>query len=121
MARLEADGEFAEQLFVHGLGVQTAEGLAEWLHSKVRDDSGSPRTQGRRYSWGYPAVPDQSEHVLVEELLDLAADRDEHLPRLRARARAVDARDRRPPPRRDLLRHEVGHAADATTASAPTT
>ncbi len=32
MARLEADGEFAEQLFVHGLGVQTAEGLAEWLH-----------------------------------------------------------------------------------------
>ena len=29
MARLEADGEFAEQLFVHGLGVQTAEGLAE--------------------------------------------------------------------------------------------
>ena len=32
MARLEAEGEFAEQLFVHGLGVQTAEGLAEWLH-----------------------------------------------------------------------------------------
>ena len=40
MARLEADGEFAEQLFVHGLGVQTAEGLAEWLHAKVRDDLG---------------------------------------------------------------------------------
>ena len=32
MAKLEAEGEFAEQLFVHGLGVQTAEGLAEWLH-----------------------------------------------------------------------------------------
>ena len=30
------DGEFAEQLFVHGLGVQTAEGMAEWLHAKVR-------------------------------------------------------------------------------------
>jgi 5-methyltetrahydrofolate--homocysteine methyltransferase len=28
MKRLEADGEFAEQLFVHGLGVQTAEGMA---------------------------------------------------------------------------------------------
>src|SRR6185437_2242178 len=33
MASLEADGEFAEQLFVHGLGVQTAEGIAEWLHA----------------------------------------------------------------------------------------
>ncbi|CAB4878635.1 unannotated protein [freshwater metagenome] len=72
MARLEAEGEFAEQLFVHGLGVQTAEGLAEWLHSRVRADLGIERTQGRRYSWGYPAVPDQSEHVKVEALLDLA-------------------------------------------------
>ena len=36
MAQLEADGEFAEQLFVHGLGVQTAEGMAEWLHAQVR-------------------------------------------------------------------------------------
>jgi 5-methyltetrahydrofolate--homocysteine methyltransferase len=71
MARLEAEGEFAEQLFVHGLGVQTAEGLAEWLHAKVRADLGIGRTQGRRYSWGYPAVPDQAEHVKVEELLDL--------------------------------------------------
>ena len=73
MARLEADGEFAEQLFVHGLGVQTAEGLAEWLHAKVRDDLGIARTQGRRYSWGYPAVPDQSEHLKVERLLGLEA------------------------------------------------
>ena len=32
MARLEKDGEYAEQLFTHGLGVQTAEGMAEWLH-----------------------------------------------------------------------------------------
>ncbi|HEU5063298.1 MAG TPA: homocysteine S-methyltransferase family protein, partial [Solirubrobacterales bacterium] len=44
MARLEADGEFAEQLFVHGLGVQTAEGLAEWLHWRVRRDLGIPET-----------------------------------------------------------------------------
>jgi 5-methyltetrahydrofolate--homocysteine methyltransferase len=36
MARLEREGEFAEQLFTHGLGVQAAEGLAEWLHSEVR-------------------------------------------------------------------------------------
>jgi 5-methyltetrahydrofolate--homocysteine methyltransferase len=71
MARLEAEGEFAEQLFVHGLGVQTAEGLAEWLHYEVRRMLGIPLTQGRRYSWGYPAVPEQSEHLKVEKLLDL--------------------------------------------------
>jgi 5-methyltetrahydrofolate--homocysteine methyltransferase len=71
MARLEADGEFAEQLFTHGLGVQTAEGLAEWLHWRVRAELGIPETQGRRYSWGYPAIPEQSEHAKVDKLLGL--------------------------------------------------
>jgi 5-methyltetrahydrofolate--homocysteine methyltransferase len=72
MARLEAEGEFAEQLFVHGLGVQTAEGLAEWLHYEVRRMLDIPAMQGRRYSWGYPAVPEQSEHLKVEKLLELS-------------------------------------------------
>jgi 5-methyltetrahydrofolate--homocysteine methyltransferase len=69
--KLESDGEFAEQLFVHGLGVQAAEGLAEWLHSDVRSELGIERDQGRRYSWGYPACPDQSEHEKVWRLLGL--------------------------------------------------
>ena len=72
MARLEQEGEFAEQLFTHGIGVQTAEGMAEWLHWKVREDLGIPPTQGRRYSWGYPAVPEQSEHDKVDRLLGLS-------------------------------------------------
>ena len=72
LSRLEADGEYAEQLFVHGLGVQTAEGLAEWLHSEIRRMLGIPSTQGRRYSWGYPAIPEQSEHLKVDRLLDLS-------------------------------------------------
>ena len=71
IGRLEADGEFSEQLFVHGLGVQAAEGLAEWLHSEVRRELGIEPDQGRRYSWGYPACPDQSEHEKVWRLLDL--------------------------------------------------
>jgi 5-methyltetrahydrofolate--homocysteine methyltransferase len=70
--RLEADGEFAEQLFTHGLGVQAAEGLAEWLHARVRRDLGVDPDQGRRYSWGYPACPDQSEHQKVERLLEFS-------------------------------------------------
>jgi 5-methyltetrahydrofolate--homocysteine methyltransferase len=73
MARLEREGEFAEQLFVHGLGVQTAEGMAEWLHACVRRDLGIARDQGRRYSWGYPACPEQSEHEKVFRLLDAPA------------------------------------------------
>ncbi len=107
MAKLEQEGEFAEQLFTHGLGVQTAEGLAEWLHWRVRNDLGIDVRQGRRYSWGYPAVPDQSEHVKVEKLLGLGQDRHGDLRRLRADPGAVDAGDRRPPP-----------AGDATTACA---
>ncbi|HLI60342.1 MAG TPA: homocysteine S-methyltransferase family protein [Solirubrobacteraceae bacterium] len=67
---LEADGEFAEQLFVHGLGVQSAEGMAEWLHARVRRDLGLAPGQGRRYSWGYPACPEQSELTKLFRLLD---------------------------------------------------
>ena len=52
MAELEQRGEFAEQLYTHGLGVQTAEGMAEWLHAKVRSDLGITPDQGRRWSWG---------------------------------------------------------------------
>jgi 5-methyltetrahydrofolate--homocysteine methyltransferase len=69
--RLEREGEFAEQLYVHGIGVQSAEGLAEWLHSQVRRELEIDLDQGRRYSWGYPACPEQSEHEKVWRLLDL--------------------------------------------------
>ena len=70
LAQLEQDGEFAEQLFTHGIGVQAAEGAAEWLHAEVRRGFGIDLDQGRRYSWGYPACPDQSEErEKVERLL----------------------------------------------------
>jgi 5-methyltetrahydrofolate--homocysteine methyltransferase len=71
LAKLEAEGEFSEQLFVHGLAVQAAEGMAEWLHADVRRNLGIDLDQGRRYSWGYPACPDQSEHEKVWRLLGL--------------------------------------------------
>ncbi len=70
MARLEQEGEFAEQLFTHGLGVQTAEGMAEWMHAEVRRAFGVDADQGRRYSWGYPACPEQSESEKIFRLLD---------------------------------------------------
>ncbi len=72
IGELEREGEFAEQLFTHGLGVQAAEGLAEWLHAEVRRGLEIELDQGRRYSWGYPACPDQSEHEKVERLLGMS-------------------------------------------------
>src|SRR4051812_26202132 len=69
--KLEAEGEYSERYFVHGLSVQAAEGTAEWLHQKVRADLGIGTHQGRRYSWGYPAIPEQSEHDKVQDLLEM--------------------------------------------------
>jgi 5-methyltetrahydrofolate--homocysteine methyltransferase len=71
MDRLGEEGEVTEQYFVHGVGVQAAEGSAEWMHSQVRRGLDIPLDQGRRYSWGYPACPDQSEHEKVWRLLGL--------------------------------------------------
>jgi 5-methyltetrahydrofolate--homocysteine methyltransferase len=69
MAELEQQGEFAEQLFVHGLATQAAEGMAEWLHWRIRGDYGIPPAQGRRWAWGYPACPEQSEHEKLFRLI----------------------------------------------------
>ena len=71
LEQLEKAGEFSEQLFTHGLAVQAAEGLAEWNHHEVREALGIDPDQGRRYSWGYPACPEQSEHTKVWKLLGL--------------------------------------------------
>jgi 5-methyltetrahydrofolate--homocysteine methyltransferase len=71
--RLQADGEYSESFFSHGLSVQTAEGLAEYTHQRLRADLGIGPDQGKRYSWGYPACPDLSQHTLVSRLLDAPA------------------------------------------------
>ena len=84
MAELEADGEFAEQLFVHGLGVQTAEGIAEWLHSQVRARPRHRRRPGPALLVGLPGVPGPDRAREGRRLLDARADRHAHLRRLRA-------------------------------------
>jgi 5-methyltetrahydrofolate--homocysteine methyltransferase len=55
---LQTAGEYTEAFYVHGLAVETAEALAEWLHRRVRRELGIPGSRGKRYSWGYPACPD---------------------------------------------------------------
>jgi 5-methyltetrahydrofolate--homocysteine methyltransferase len=68
--KLQAKGDYSESYFTHGLSVQTAEGLAEFIHQRVRCEMGIGPEQGKRYSWGYPACPDLSHHELVTKLLD---------------------------------------------------
>jgi len=68
-AALQADGQYSEAYFVHGLAVQTAEATAEYLHRHIRRELGLDASQGKRYSWGYPAIPDLDGHRVVFGLL----------------------------------------------------
>lgn len=72
--RLQTAGDYAEAYYTHGLAVQTAEAAAEYLHRHIRRESGLPEGQGKRYSWGYPAIPDLSDHRKVFDLLPAEAE-----------------------------------------------
>ncbi len=67
--QLQAAGDYAEAYFTHGLAVQTAEAAAEYLHRHVLRELGLPEGQGKRYSWGYPAIPELEDHRKVFDLL----------------------------------------------------
>jgi len=67
--KLQADGNYSEAYFTHGLAVQTAEATAEYLHRHIRRELGLPDGQGKRYSWGYPAIPELEDHRKVFDLL----------------------------------------------------
>jgi 5-methyltetrahydrofolate--homocysteine methyltransferase len=69
---LQAAGEYAEAYFVHGVAVEAAEAVAEWLHRRIRSELGVPAGRGKRYSWGYGACPDLDDHALVFRLLPAA-------------------------------------------------
>jgi 5-methyltetrahydrofolate--homocysteine methyltransferase len=66
---LQQAGEYTEAFYTHGLGVETAEALAEWMHRRIRSELGLPAGQGKRYSWGYGACPDLDDHTTVFRLL----------------------------------------------------
>jgi 5-methyltetrahydrofolate--homocysteine methyltransferase len=67
--RLQTKGDYSEAYFTHGLAVQCAEAAADYLHGHIRRELGIPEGQGKRYSWGYPAIPDLADHAKVFELL----------------------------------------------------
>ena len=69
-AALQAASEYAEAYYVHGLGVETAEALAEWTHRRIKAEL--ELDSGKRYSWGYGACPDLEDHAVVFRLLPAA-------------------------------------------------
>ena len=66
---LQAAGNYSEAYFTHGLAVQTAEATAEYLHRHIKRELGIGERQGKRYSWGYPAIPELEDHKKVFDLL----------------------------------------------------
>lgn len=67
--RFQNAGDYTEAYFLHGLAVQTAEASADYLHMHIRKELGLAGDQGKRYSWGYPAIPELSDHAKVFRLL----------------------------------------------------
>jgi len=67
--KLQSANDYTEAYFTHGLAVQAAEATADYLHDHIRREMGIPENQGKRYSWGYPAIPELEDHKKVFELL----------------------------------------------------
>lgn len=75
--------DYSAYLYMHGMGVETAEALAEMWHKRMRHELGisgedSPdisglfgqRYRGSRYSFGYPACPEMSDQDKLWRLID---------------------------------------------------
>jgi 5-methyltetrahydrofolate--homocysteine methyltransferase len=64
------DNKYTDAYYLHGLAVETAEALAEWINLNIKHELQIGIKRGLRYSWGYPSCPDISQHQLVWKLLD---------------------------------------------------
>lgn len=80
--KLFADNDYTNYLYFHGMAVQTAEAMAEWLHARIRQELGfgsedadnikdilKQRYRGSRYSFGYPACPNMQDQYKQLDLL----------------------------------------------------
>ncbi|MGD0461491.1 MAG: methionine synthase [Tepidisphaeraceae bacterium] len=80
--KLRRADRYQNYLYLHGFGVESAEGLAEYWHKHMRQELGfggedAPGIEelfhqgyrGSRYSLGYPACPNLEDRVKIMELL----------------------------------------------------
>ena len=69
METAQRRGDYTEAYYIHGFTTELAEALAGWNNARIRKELGLPPERGLRYSWGYPACPDMSQHLQMAELL----------------------------------------------------
>ena len=82
-ATLFESNSYSDYLYFHGLGVETAEALAEYWHRQIRIELGLVQNdhqeikklfqqsyRGSRYSFGYPACPYLEDQTKLFELLE---------------------------------------------------
>ncbi|MFO7168573.1 MAG: methionine synthase [Chloroflexota bacterium] len=62
-------GDYSEGYYLHGYGVRLAEAAAEVVNRIIREELGIGKERGLRYSWGYPACPDHTQHHILFDLL----------------------------------------------------
>ncbi len=63
-----AEDLYTDAYYLHGLAVEAAEAMAEWVNRRIKSELKLAKG-GLRYSWGYPSCPDVSQHALVWRLL----------------------------------------------------
>ena len=74
---------YQDYLYLHGLSVEMAEAMAEYVHARIRAELGFAAAdsrdkevllqqgyQGSRYSFGYPACPKLEDQQLLLNLLE---------------------------------------------------
>ena len=79
------DDRYQDYLYLHGLGVEMAEALAEYVHKRIRGELGFGHEdsrdldamlgqgyRGSRYSFGYPACPNLEDQEQLLRLLKAA-------------------------------------------------
>jgi 5-methyltetrahydrofolate--homocysteine methyltransferase len=79
---MKAQGHYFQSHGLQALAIETAEGAAEWLHRRIREDWGIPdpptmtmherftsKYTGKRYSFGYPACPNLDDQQGIWKLL----------------------------------------------------
>jgi len=77
-----AEDRYQDYLYLHGLGVELAEALAEYVHKRIRGELGFGHEdardkdkllqqgyRGSRYSFGYPACPNLEDQTQLLRLL----------------------------------------------------
>ncbi len=78
-----AENKYRDYLYLHGLSVEIAEAMAEYVHKRIRAELGFGHEdaremdkllkqgyRGSRYSFGYPACPNMAEQHKLLALLD---------------------------------------------------